>query len=172
MERLYFSLHFSMTNSRALTDRLSRPRSSGCGPATNWRPGTQIPCAREIHFLPPSSRMYMFSSSFSYRRTMAMILSWTILAQKGWGKFQPTNAPTAIQNSVSSMIRLLCCFYMPPWARYHDSANIWNEGCSRVRSFARAACSAMSRRLSLAAPLAPGTQLGTSRPPFRLVPTM
>ena len=28
-------------------------------------------------------------------------------AQKGCGKFQPTNAPTAIQNMVSNILRLL-----------------------------------------------------------------
>ena len=30
------------------------------------------------------------------------------MAQNGCGKFQPTNAPTAIQNSVSNMMSLLC----------------------------------------------------------------
>ena len=32
------------------------------------------------------------------------------LAQKGCGKFHPTNAPTAIQNNVSNMMSLLCYY--------------------------------------------------------------
>ena len=36
---------------------------------------------------------------------------WIARAQNGCGKFHPTNAPTAIQNSVSNMLILLCYNY-------------------------------------------------------------
>ena len=36
-----------------------------------------------------------------------VIFSWMALAQNGCGKFQPTNAPTAIHNIVSNILRLL-----------------------------------------------------------------